>query len=115
MAPGTVERSPDRATRQTVAACRRALERHYGDRFGGLLLYGSAARGRQDPESDIDLLVLLWGDFEYFAELRTIIRLLDPVQLDSERLISARPAPAREVELGSINLYRNALEEGVRL
>ncbi len=111
MTEGTLEPT----TRETVAACRRILHRHYGDRFAGLLLYGSAARGQQDQESDIDLLVLLTGEFDYFAELRTIIRLLDPIQLESEHLISARPASVQEVELGSISLYRNALEEGLRL
>lgn len=39
--------------------------------------------------SDIDLLVLLSTPFDYFAELRQIVDLLYPIQLESEQLISA--------------------------
>lgn len=102
------------STATLAEECRDVLGRHYGRRMAGLLLYGSLARREQDPESDIDLLVLLSGDFDYFAELRKIISLLDPLQLESERLISARPAAVEAVEAGRLNLYRNALEEGIR-
>lgn len=108
-------RSLDRSTAETVNECRRILRRHYGDRLAGVLLYGSMATGRYDPESDVDLLVLLSGELDYFEELRTIIRLLQPLQLETDRLISARPAAAKEVEQGALHLYRNALEEGIRL
>lgn len=73
------------------------------------------ATGGHDTESDIDLLVLLSGELDYFEELRTIIRLLEPLQIETDRLISPRPAVAEEVEKGTLNLYRNALEEGIRL
>lgn len=83
--------------------------------MAGLLLYGSVARREQDRESEVDLLVLLCGDFDYFAELRRIISFLEPLQLESERLISVRPASVKAVEEGRISLYRDALEEGIRL
>jgi hypothetical protein len=41
--------------------------------------------------------------------------LLYPVQLDTDQLISAKPAPLDEFEGGSIQLYRNAKREGIRL
>ena len=43
--------------------------------------------------SDIDLLVLLSEPFDYFAELRQVIEVLYPIQLESEQLISAKPVP----------------------
>jgi len=97
----------------TVTACRKILEKHYGERFAGLFLYGSLARDEGDESSDIDLLVLLKKPFDHFHELRAIIDLLDPVQLESDRLISAKPAADDEFEAGSINLYRNAKRDGV--
>ena len=97
----------------TVTACRKILENHYGDRLAGLVLYGSLARDEGDESSDIDLLVLLKKPFDHFHEMRTIIDLLDPVQLESDRLISAKPAAEDEFEAGSINLYRNAKRDGV--
>jgi predicted nucleotidyltransferase len=83
--------------------------------FKGLVLYGSVARGQASPMSDIDLLVLLNKPFNYFQELRRIIDLLYPIQLDTDQLISAKPAPLDEFESGSVQLYRNAKREGVLL
>ena len=96
-----------------LGRCRRTLERHYGPRFGGLFLYGSVARGQASSVSDIDLLVLLNQPFDYFDELRRIVELLYPIQLGSDRLISAKPALQDEFERGSIQLYRNAKREGM--
>lgn len=104
-----------RKTSAIVQRCKRALERHYGTQFQGLVLYGSAARGQATPESDIDLLVLLANPFDYSRELRQIVDVLYPVQLDSDRLISALPAAADEFEGGAQLLYRNARKDGVYL
>lgn len=95
--------------------CRRALQIHYGERFRGLVLYGSTARGEAREESDIDLLVLLDEDFDYFAELREMTDVLYPLQLVTDRHLSALPAPVQDFETGALQLYRNAAEEGLRL
>jgi predicted nucleotidyltransferase len=99
----------------TVKKCREILEEHYGDRFAGLVLYGSSARGDADSASDIDLLVLLHKPFDYFLELRILTDLIYSLQLESERLLSIRPAAVDEFESGSIQFYRNALREGVNV
>jgi uncharacterized protein len=93
--------------------CKEALSQYYGPRLEGVILYGSIARGDADEESDIDLLVLLSDPFDYFAELRQIVDLLYPIQLESEQLISAKPALASDYQMGSISLYRNVQREGV--
>ena len=93
--------------------CKHILSDYYGDKFQGLILYGSMARGQTDNFSDIDLLVLLNTPFNYFQELRKIVELLYPVQLESENLISAKPAAKEEFESGKILLYRLAKREGL--
>lgn len=93
--------------------CKETLSQYYGPRLKGIILYGSAARGDALPLSDIDLLILLSAPVDYFAELRQIVDLLYPIQLESEQLISAKPALASDYEVGSISLYRNARREGV--
>jgi predicted nucleotidyltransferase len=98
---------------EAIRACKRMLQAHYGPRFRGLVLYGSMARGQTDEASDIDLLVLLEEPFDLFEELRRIVELLYPIQLESERLISAKPASVEAYEAGSVSLYRNARREGV--
>lgn len=102
-------------TSEVAEKCKAALESHYGSRLKGLILYGSVARGQADSMSDIDLLVLLSRPFDYFSELRQVIEVLYPIQLESERLISARPVPSDEFERGSIQLYRNARREGLMI
>jgi uncharacterized protein len=98
---------------QVIQRCKAALQEHYGPRLKGLVLYGSIARNQATPASDIDLLVLLAGPLDYFRELFQIIDLPYPIQLESDRLISAKPAPSDEYAQGSIQLYRNAQREGV--
>lgn len=95
--------------------CRVALEACYGSRFSGMILYGSMARGQGVASSDIDLLVLLNQPFDFWQELRRIIDVLYPIQLESEQLISAKPALADEFEQGTLQLYRNAKRDGVLL
>lgn len=105
-------------TRQTnaiVRRCKSVLEHHYGTQFQGLVLYGSVARGRATPESDIDLLVLLAQPFDYSRELRQIVDVLYPIQLESDKVISALPAAVDEFEGGAWLLYRNARKDGVYL
>jgi uncharacterized protein len=96
-----------------VQKCKEALARYYGSRLKGVILYGSMARGDVDVASDIDLLILLSAPFDYFTELRQIVDLLYPIQLESEQLISAKPALASDYEMGIISLYRNVRREGV--
>ena len=101
------------AVTEIVQRCKAALESYYGSQFKGLILYGSVARNQATPASDIDLLVVLSQPFDYFRELRRIVELLYPVQLESDQLISAKPAPQDDFERGVIQLYRNAKREGV--
>jgi len=115
MPPAAPPYAADSTVATTVTRCRRILEDHYGDRFAGIVLYGSTARGTAGEESDLDLLILLRDDFDYFAELRTVTALLYPVQLDSDRWISARPAAVTDFEAGVLQLYRNAAREGFRV
>ena len=95
--------------------CKKILAGHYGSRFAGLILYGSIAREQAIAGSDIDLLVLLSKPFDYFYELRQIIDLLYPIQLESEQLISAKPAALDEFEQKASQLYRNVKREGLSL
>lgn len=105
----------DAAVTEAIQKCRAVLQTDYGPQFKGLVLYGSTARGHADAASDIDLLVLLSGPFDYFWGLRRIVDLLYPIQLETDRLVSAKPAAVEEFEVGSTRLYRNARREGVLL
>ncbi len=102
-------------TTDITQRCKNVLANYYGTRFKGLILYGSMARNQASTGSDIDLLVLLSKPFDYFRELHQIIDLLYPIQLDSEQLISAKPAAIDDFEQRAVQLYRNAKREGIAL
>jgi predicted nucleotidyltransferase len=103
----------DAAVEALLSRVRSRLETHYGPRLAGVVLYGSVARRTEEPESDVDLLILLRGELDYFRELRSLVEVLYPVQLESERLISALPVSLAEYEAGSLQLHRNAAREGL--
>lgn len=97
----------------TVKQCRQILAGHYGGRLRQVILYGSAARREATPESDLDLLVVLDGPVDVVREARVLTDLLYPVQLESDRHISAKAAEADDYESGRLQLYRNVQREGV--
>jgi len=49
------------------------LNELYGSRFRELILYGSAAKGKMDDESDIDLICLIEGPINVSYEICRII------------------------------------------
>jgi len=98
-----------------IKTCKEILEQYYGDRFAGLILFGSQARGLAEAGSDIDLLVLLQGPFDYFQEIWNLADLLYPLQLEADRLISVKPAAVQDFQAGTVQFYRNARREGVQI
>ena len=95
--------------------CYRALQTLYGEQLQGVVLYGSSARGGDNAESDIDLMVLLSGPVDTAREIRRIWAVLYPVQLESDRVISVVPVDVKSYARGDYALYRNARAEGVLL
>ena len=89
------------------------LQEAFGPRLRSVVLYGSEARGTADPDSDIDLLVLLDGPVDYWLESHRMVRILYPLVLEWGRPIDAKPVDIKEYEAQEWPLYRAAREEGV--
>jgi len=85
----------------------------HGERLQGIILYGSEARGEAEPDSDIDLLVLLNGPVKFGRDSRTNIDVLYDLQLEVIRPIHAMPVDIEAFRAGKYALYRNAKKEGV--
>ncbi|MBR8830435.1 MAG: hypothetical protein N5P05_000095 [Chroococcopsis gigantea SAG 12.99] len=100
---------------ETLTTCKQTLMAHYGERLHSLLLFGSAARQTLGPESDLDLLVVLEPPLDYFQELRSLVNILYPLQLEASHWISAKPASEQEFIAGVTQLYRNIEQEGIKL
>ncbi len=98
---------------QFLKQAKERLENVYGDRFHGLLLYGSEARGEAEPDSDIDLLVLLDGPIELWDDIKTTVDTLYDLQLEVIRQIHAMPVDVEKYQAGEYMFYRNVKREGI--
>lgn len=91
------------------------LREFYGDRYSGLVLYGSHARGEADEGSDIDLLLILKGKVNPAQELRVAGRIKWPLSLRAGYTISLLPVSIEAYKSSEQPFLRNARGEGVAL
>lgn len=92
------------------------LTEAFGDRLRGVVLFGSEARGDAEPDSDIDLLVLLEGPIDLGKDIRVIVDALYPLQMQLlDRPLHALPADVKDFEAERLPFYRSVKEEGVFL
>jgi len=87
----------------------------FGDRLKGVVLYGSEARRASEPDSDIDVLVLLDSEPQDPQDSWACINALYPLALELERPIHAEPVNEADYAAGEYPLYRSARREGIRI
>ena len=91
-----------------------ALRGIYGDRFRGLVLFGSQARGRADPGSDIDLVLLLEKS-DGARERRHCSEVVAELSLRHDTVISLVPMGIEEFRSAKTPFLLNVRREGIRL
>ena len=92
---------------------RSRLDALYGDRLVRLVLYGSHARGDAGEESDIDVLIVLKGPFDYWEELRRTEEAMASVCLEYDVVVSTVFLTPEEAELSRHPLPANIRREGI--
>ena len=85
----------------------------YGDRLSQMVLYGSRARGDADPDSDIDVLVVLRGPVEPCDEIARTEYVVADVSLTHNVVIACVFASEEEFEHERSPLLLNIRREGV--
>lgn len=60
-------------TSELLEELEEALRGIYGDDLRGLYLYGSHARQQQDPQSDVDVIILLKDFADYWREIQNSV------------------------------------------
>jgi predicted nucleotidyltransferase len=89
------------------------LEALYGEQYGGLVLYGSYARGEADEGSDVDLLLLLEGEVNSVRELRRAQEVKWPLALEAGYTVSLLPVSVDGYQRSEEPFLWNARREGI--
>lgn len=91
----------------------RELRDLYGERYRGLVLYGSYSRGEANEGSDVDLLLLLDGEVNPGREICRVSHVVAPLSLESGYVLSVIPVRIEDY-LGSGDPFLvNARREGI--
>jgi uncharacterized protein len=101
------------ALAQTLGEFRRGLENIYGPRLDRLILFGSQARGDAQPDSDIDVLVVLQGVVRPLEEGRRISTFLGELCLRRDVVLNCVYMSSERASSADTALLRNARAEGV--
>lgn len=91
----------------------RGLEPIFGERYRGLVLFGSYARGEAYEGSDVDMLLLLDGDVSWWSEYRKAEPVVWPLSLESGYVISLFPVNVEAYREPRKPFLMNARKEGV--
>jgi predicted nucleotidyltransferase len=99
--------------RDLMVELKNAMAEVYGNRLKGVYLYGSYARGDQDDESDIDVMVVLDHFDNYGAEIKRTSELDSTLSLKYGVTISLIFLRESEWLKGDTPLLRNVREEAI--
>ena len=85
----------------------------YGDRLSKMILYGSQARGDADPESDIDVLIVLKGEVSPCDEIERTIRDVADISLENDVAVACVFVSEDQFKNERSPLLMNVYQEGI--
>jgi predicted nucleotidyltransferase len=85
----------------------------FGERLQQVRLYGSSARGDEDPDSELDLLVVLADRVDFWSVRSSMDEILWRHTLESGIVVSALPVSADDVASTTKPALRRAIDDGV--
>jgi uncharacterized protein len=93
---------------------KKGLTEIYGDQLKAVILFGSFARGEgRLPDSDIDVMIVLKGEFDYWEMDKLSSELVANLSLENDVLISTKLASETKYAESKMPLYINVRKEGV--
>lgn len=101
----------DQIPRQLLAELNKGLRLIYGNQLVEVYLFGSYARGEQDPESDLDILIVLRDYDTFSSEVKRTGRLISRLSLEHGISISRKFIRQSEWKRGDSLLVRNIRDE----
>jgi predicted nucleotidyltransferase len=93
---------------------KKGLVQIYGDRLKAVYLYGSYARGEaHPPDSDVDVMIVLKGDFDHLEMERKSSDLTAALSLANDLVISRILISDQEYRRSGMPLLVNVRSEGI--
>jgi predicted nucleotidyltransferase len=91
------------------------LEGILGDRLREVILYGSRARGDPDDSSDIDVLCVMRGSFDYGEMIKLTSELTARLSLKYEVVLSRVFVSESDYQARNLPFFMNVRREGISL
>jgi predicted nucleotidyltransferase len=98
---------------QLLYELKSGMESIYGSRLRGIYLYGSYARGDQDAESDVDILIILTDYERYSIEIERTGELASTLSLNYGVSISRKFSTESHWDAIDSALLRNVRAEAI--
>jgi uncharacterized protein len=105
---------PDPVSVMVARRLRRALQPVFGERLVDVYLFGSRARGDHEPDSDIDVLIVLADIPSYADDLRASGEAAARLSLEAGVSISRLLATEQSWLAGDRPILRTVAAEGIR-
>ena len=103
-----------RNIKRILRELKKGLAAIYGDQLKAVILYGSFARGEgRLPDSDIDVMVVLKGEFDYWEVSKRSSEMIASLSLENDVVISRKFASDKIYANSGLPLYINVRKEGV--
>jgi type I restriction enzyme S subunit len=101
--------------RKILKNLRQEFDEELGEQLKALYLYGSQARGDARSDSDIDVLAVIQGDFDYFEMLDRTSRAVGDLSLANDVVISRAFVSADDFQRGQTPFLLNVQREGIAI
>src|SRR5215216_3042185 len=93
---------------------KKGLVEIYGEQLKAVYLFGSFARGEGKlPDSDIDVMIVLGGEFKYWEASKRCSELIASLCLEHDVMISRKFASDSEYTKSKMPLFVNVRKEGL--